>query len=237
VKAIFFIILFAITFTKTNAQRKTISGLVRDSITLFPIKGAIITNGSTQASTETNERGFFRLDASVNDYIYALAKNYHYDTLTFSYLFNDTIAILLSPSGNILPGVIVRGRYNKYQLDSMDRKARFEQLNGKAMKTLSDVHPSGFGLTFNLDKVFKKQYRERNESEKSFTRAEKRAYIDYRFSPYLVNYYTALKGDELLSFMNRYTPSFEWLRLNPTNEDVLYYINQKLKDYRASRLK
>jgi hypothetical protein len=220
---------------KTEAQRKSVNGLVRDSITLLPIQRAMVTNGTTQKSVETDANGFFHLEASVNDHIYALAENYHQDTLTFNYLFTDTVSILLSPSGNILPNVVVRGNNTKYQLDSLDRKARFEQLNGKTMKTLADNHPSGFGLTFNLDKVFKKQTRERGENERTFNRMEKRSYVDYRFSPHLVNYYTSLKGDDLRRFMNKYTPTYEWLRQNPTNEDVLYYINQKLKDIRSSK--
>jgi hypothetical protein len=234
VKFLLLLVFFALTFTNIQAQRKSINGLVRDSITLFPLGGAIVTNGTTGKIAETDKRGFFHLDASVNDYIFALAENYNHDTLTFSYLFSDTISILLSPAGNILPNVIVKGNLNKYQLDSIDRKARFIQINGKPMSTLSDSHPSGFGLTFNLDKVFKKQYRERSESEKSLNRMEKRLYVDYRFSPHFVNYYTSLKGDQLREFMAKYTPTYEWLRRHATNEDVMYYINEKLKEYRTS---
>src|SRR5215210_1345470 len=42
---------------------------------------------------------------------------------------------------------------NKYQLDSIERRKAFEQNRGNTMKTLSTSHPSGFGLTFSLDKV------------------------------------------------------------------------------------
>ena len=233
VKPLLLLLFCSLILNYTEAQRKSINGLVRDSITLLPIPGVTITNGTTQKSVETNETGFFHLDASVNDYIYALAENYNYDSLTFSYIFSDTISILLSPKGSILPNVIVKGKYNKYQLDSMDRITRFIQSNGRRMPTLSDSHPSGFGLTFNLDKVFKKQYRERGQNEKAFNRMERQSYVDYRFSPYLVNSYTSLKGDALSLFISKYTPTYEWLRRNTTNEDVMYYINEKLKDYRT----
>jgi hypothetical protein len=58
---------------------------------------------------------------------------------------------------------------------------------------------------------------------------EKSAYVNYRFSPYTVAYYTGLKGEKLLAFLHKYTPTYEWLRQHPTQEDVLLYINEKLK--------
>ncbi len=58
------------------------------------------------------------------------------------------------------------------------------------------------------------------------------AYIDYRFSPHVVAYYTGLKGDELRNFLRFYTPDYTWLRQHLSDEDVLYYLNDKLKIYK-----
>jgi hypothetical protein len=57
-------------------------------------------------------------------------------------------------------------------------------------------------------------------------------YVNYRFSPNLVAYYTSFKGEKLRRYMELYTPTYEWLRKNPSNEDVLYYVNEKLKAFR-----
>lgn len=215
--------------SQLQAQSKVINGFLLDSITHFSIADGVVDNANTKKSVTSNEKGIFQLEAAPGDFLYASAKTYHYDTLVYSFIFTDTITIYLSPAGNILPNVTVTTRYNKYQLDSIERKASFEQDMGKPMKTLSTDHPSGFGLTFNLDKVFQKKYRYRKRDEEAFGKREKMDYADYRFSPHLVAYYTGLKGDSLRSFINKYTPDYTWLRQHPTNEDVLYYINEKLK--------
>jgi hypothetical protein len=215
------------------AQRKLITGALRDSTTLFPIVGGTITNSSTSKTVKTDDNGVFKLEAGANDFIYASAKSYRFDTLKYSLMFTDTVTIYLAFAGNVLPAVIVKGQYTRYQLDSIERKKTFLENRGTALKTLSTDHPSGFGLTFNLDNVFKKKYRNQKGDERVFTALEKNAYVNYRFSPNLVAYYTGYKGERLRTFMNLYSPSFEWLRLHPTNEDVLYYINDKLKLYKA----
>lgn len=227
-----FIISIAISFT-VPAQSKVISGYLLDSLTHFGIADGTVTNGTAGKSAKTGEKGFFRIKAAPNDFIYATAKSYHYDTMVYSYIFTDTITIYLSPAGNVLPNVTVTTKLNKYQLDSVERKTSFEQDMGKPMKTLSSNHETGFGLTFNLDKVFKKKYRDREKAEKMFEVREKLAYIDYRFSPYIVTYYTHLKGDDLRDFLRRYTPNYNWLRQHPNDEDVMLYINDKLKAWHA----
>jgi hypothetical protein len=232
-RAIAVVILIFIT-SVVFAQQRVVNGFLRDSVTLFPIADGTITNSTTNKTVKTDNNGFFKLAATPNDFIYASAKSYHFDTLKYSFIFTDTITIYLSFSGNVLPAVTVKGQYSKYQLDSMERRREFDQSLGTNLKTLATNHPSGFGLTFNLDKVFKKKYRNQKGDEKLFTTLEKIAYVNYRFSPNLVAYYTGFKGDKLRTFMNLYTPAFEWLRQHTTNEDVLYYINDKLKIYKGS---
>lgn len=220
---------------KVNGQAGVMKGFLLDSITHFPISNGTVVNATSKKSTQSNEKGFFQLQAAPNDFIYAYAKSYLHDTLVYSFIFNDTITLHLPPSGNILPNVTVRTKYNKYQLDSIERRTAFEQNRGNTMKTLSTSHPSGFGLTFNLDKVFQKKYKNQKKGEKMLGNSEKMAYIDFRFSPHIVAYYTGLKGDALKKFIREYTPDYAWLRQRPTNEDVLYYINDKLKSYKAGK--
>lgn len=223
--------LFILFMVNVNAQ-KTLVGFLRDSITDFAIANGTVTNATTNTSAKTDKGGLFRLQVSPNDFIYATAKSYHYDTLAYSFIFTDTITIHLSPAGNILPTVKVTTLYNKYQLDSMERKEDFEQSRGTTLRTLAHNHPSGFGLTFNLDPIFKSKYKNRKKEDQIFANIEKMAYVNYRFSAYIVGHYTRLKGDALSKFLNLYTPDYNWLRQNSTNEDVMLYINDKLKDYR-----
>lgn len=232
-KLYYLLFILIVLADEANSQSGTVNGFLLDSITNFPIDYGTITNATRKKTVHSNEKGFFRLEATPNDFIYAIAKSYRYDTLTYSFIFTDTITIFLSPAGNLLPNVTVRTQYNKYQLDSIDRKTEFEQNRGTVLRTLSSSHPSGFGLTFNLDRLFKKRYKFTKRDAHSFSNREKAAYINYRFSPYLIAYYTHLKGDALRDFMHLYTPDYNWLRQHTTNEDVMYYINEKLKAYKA----
>jgi len=231
-KKVGLLIITVIVAVVANAQRRQVVGFLKDSLTDFTIPEGTITNATTKTEVKTDGNGFFRLQVAPKDFIYAVAKAYHYDTLNYSYIFTDTITIYLSPVGNILPNVTVSSEYNKYQLDSIRRKEDFEKLQGTPLRTLSHDHPSGFGLTFNLDPVFKSKYRDRKKQEQIFDNSEKMAYVNYRFSAHIVAYYTRLKGNALSKFLNLYTPAYGWLRQHTSNEEVMLYINDKLKEYR-----
>jgi hypothetical protein len=47
-----------------------------------------------------------------------------------------------------------------------------------------------------------------------------------------VAFYTGFKGDTLRQFLYENSPSYQWLRQHPTNEEVIYYISDQLKLYR-----
>lgn len=228
-------LLFIFISFNVNAQSAIINGYLLDSITHFPVVNGTITNTASKKNVHSDDKGFFRLEAAPNDFIYASAKSYHFDTLVYAFIFTDTITIYLAPAGNILQNVTVTTKYSKYQLDSIERRTSFMQDMGKPVKTLSSDHPSGFGLTFNLDKIFEKKNRYRKRDERMFNEREKMAYVDYRFSPQVVAYYTSIKGDALKDFLKRYTPDYNWLRHHLSNEDIIYYINDKVKAYKASK--
>jgi hypothetical protein len=226
-------ILFFISL-KVSAQKVTIYGHLKDSITQYPIEGATITNVTTRQKATSDANGLFHIQAAPSDFFYILARSYRPDTFTFQSMHHDTVTIILSPTGNVLPGVTVTTSYTRYQLDSVKRRKDFEENMGHPLSTIASSHGEGFGLTVNLDRFFKKKYKNRKQDERMFESLEKAAYVDYRFSPYIVAHYTGFKGNVLKDFMSRYTPDYNWLRQHALNEDVLYYINDKLKLYKAS---
>jgi hypothetical protein len=225
------VILLFITIT-AKSQKVWISGYLRDSSTHFPIAKGIISNSSDNKKVETDVNGFFRVKAAPNDLLFATAAAYRYDTLRYSILFGDTLTIYLAPLGNVLSNVTIRSQYSQYQLDSMERRGTFEQMRGRTLNAVSSDRSSGFGIILNLDRFTKKKYRNKKKEEKLFERTEELAYINYRYSPQLVASYTGLKGDSLRNFMYRFTPDYKWLRKHPSNDEVIYYINDKLKEYR-----
>lgn len=213
------------------------SGYLKDSVTHYPISGGTVTNTSRNQKVITDENGFFRIATLPNDLMYVYARNYRNDTLRYSPLFSDTIDYFMSPTGSLLPNVTVQSQYTKYQLDSIERKKDFEENAGTRLKVVSRPQSGGFGVGINLDRLLKKRDAEKQKYEKAFYNGEKAAYVAYRFSPHLVAMYTGLKGEDLRLFMNRYTPAYEWLRQHTTNDEVLFYINDKLKLFKRAEAK
>jgi hypothetical protein len=231
----YLLLLFVLIYANTHAQTKWFSGYLKDSVTNLPVSGGTVINFNTQKKVQSDRKGFFRLQASPNDVLYITAPSYRFDTLRFSYLFADTITIHLFPVGHVLQGVTVTAQYNQYQVDSIERRKNFEQLRGQKQSTVTSTNNGAFGVGLNLDKAFKKKYKDQKKAEKLFESTEELEYINYRFSPEMVASYTGLKDEALRDFLYRYTPSYKWLRQHPSDDDVLYYINDKIKEYRAGK--
>ncbi len=216
------------------AQKRMVKGYVRDSITGVPIVNAIITNATTNKMITPDQNGFFSITASRNDVIFINAFNYEFDTLKTIAGIPDTFHISLIRINEVLPGVTVSTQgYTRYQLDSVRRRDEFVSDMGgiPKMKKVSKADNMGAGVGINLDAFARKRTKDRNKAYSTFNYLEKQTYIDYRFSPQNISQITGLKGDSLVSFMHQYTPSYEWLREHPANEDVLYYVNDKMKEF------
>lgn len=229
------ILLLLLLSGAARAQQYWLTGYLKDSVTHFPITAGTITNNTSNHKVYTNANGVFRIAVSPGDLIYAIAATYQFDTLTYSPLFTDTVTIYLSPTGSYLPTVTVQARYTRYQMDSIARKAEFEKNTGTRLATVSAPQSGAFGVGINLDRIFKKKDSDKKGYEKIYNNNEKAAYINYRFSPQLVAHYTGLKDEPLRDFMYRYTPSYEWLRQHPNDDQILFYINDKLKLYKAAQ--
>ncbi len=231
---IYFSVLLLVLFSFSSiAQKRLIKGYVRDSITGVPIVNAIISNENTRKLITPDQNGFFSITASRGDYIIINAFNYTFDTLKATANLPDTLRIALIRVNEILPGVTVTtGGYTRYQLDSLRRHDEFVSDMGGIgkMPKVSKADNMGAGIGINLDAFARKRTKDRNKAYSTFTYLEKQAYIDYRFSPQNVSQITGLKGDSLVAFMRRYTPTYDWLREHPANEDILYYVNEKIKE-------
>lgn len=228
-KPISFFVLLTLVSLGSNAQRGFVKGYLRDSITHYPILNGTVTNLTSQKQVKTNTKGFFFIEATAGEQLVVQSKEYENDTLKYTTLFIDTITLYLSPSGSILPGVTVRANYTKYQLDSIRRRTDFEIMRGNVAPTVGSHAPDGFGVTLSMDRVWKKKTKKKAQANTLFQKTEEQLYVDYRFSPQMVSYYTGLKSDALRLFMYQNTPSYKWLRQHTDQQDVLFYINDKLK--------
>lgn len=238
IRYLFFILLSTGLVQNVQAQRairRQITGYVRDSITGIPISNAIVSNETTHKTVTPDQKGFFSITVAPNDVLFIDAFNYNYDTLIASNLLPDTMRINLVREPEYLPGVTVTTNtkgYSKYQIDSIRRREEFAQAMGAPkMQTVGKADNMSAGVGINLDKFLSKKDKNRTKAYNTFGFLEKQAYIDYRFSPQLVAQYTGLKGDSLVIFLQKYTPTYDWLRTHPAQEDVFYYINDNLKTF------
>jgi hypothetical protein len=151
-------------------------------------------------------------------------------------MMRDTIVVYMQQLANVLPGVTVRTQgYTKYQLDSIQRRDDFLAIAGGEKKPVATNATSGAGLGIDLDLILSKKERTKRKAYKQFSEHEKDMYINSRFSPEIVHDYTGLTGDTLAHFMRLYTPSYEWLRDHTNNEDIFYYLNDRLKAFYKRR--
>ncbi len=217
-----------------SSQNRVVWGYLRDSATQEPIALASVTNLSTKQTVMTGTRGRFSIELGEKQVISFAAVGYHFDTIHFEgrYLSEDTLSLYLSPLTYSLANVTVTSRaWSRYQLDSIERRKDF--LQGTVSYTIPTVSNanSGAGIGLNIDR-FSRHERTKRKALAFFDTNEKEAYINYRFPASLVTRYTGFKDEKLQQFMQQYRPTAEWLRKNRTDEDIEYYINEKLKLFR-----
>lgn len=232
-RKIFLICSILFCFSTLHAQRtgKTTYGYLRDSVTSQPIALASVRNMNTGKTAVTAANGLFRIDIAENHVLTFSAVGYHFDTIHFTnlHLLEDTMSLILSPLMHNLGNVTVRSSgMSRYQLDSMERRRDFLQDVGtNKIPTVSQAN-SGAGIALNLDR-FSRREKSKRKAWSFFDENEQEAYINYRFPAALVAEYSGLKGAQLQDFMQQYRPDWSWLRRNTSDEDIKYYINEKLK--------
>ncbi len=219
-------------FLQVSAQDKPIIwGYLKDGITHEPIALASITNINTKQTVITSGAGRFAISISEKQVISFAAVGYQLDTIHFEgkYLSQDTIWLSLSPLAHDLGNVTVSARgWSVYQLDSIERRKDFLQgIVSYTIPTIAQAN-SGAGIALNIDR-FSRHERNKRKAFAFFEAREKEVYTDYRFPASLVVKYSGLKNEQLQQFLQQYRPSSEWLRAHKTEEDIEYYINDKLK--------
>lgn len=229
----FFLLILCFTFGTGFTQNNIlIIGCVKDSISHETIPYTSITNISIKKTVLTNKNGQFKINVIENQLLSFASVGYNFDTLrlTKKNLQIDTLYIFLSPLIRNLQGVTVisRLKYSAYQLDSLQRRKDFFQTMSDHTIPVASLANSGAGIGINLDHFYNREKRKRKVIN-LFDQMEQEQYINYRFAPSLVSKYATLSDDSLSLFIQQYRPTYDWLRKNVQQEDVLYYINEKSK--------
>lgn len=221
---------------QAHAQQ-TVWGYIRDSVTNEPIELASVTNTSHKSTVITNNQGLFKINIVKNDVLTVSAVGYRYFTVVYNGLIaaSDTIQLYLIPISRNLNNVTVKNSgVSQYTLDSLERNMEFKEAMISPPVKAVELANSGAGFGISLNRLSKKEKSKRKATE-LFNNSEKEAYINYRFSLDIVTRYSGLKNEALQSFVQRHRPSYEWLRKHPKEEDIKYYINEKLKEDRARK--
>lgn len=221
---------------QAHAQQ-TVWGYIRDSVTNEPVELASVTNTSHKSTVITNNQGLFKINIVKNDVLTVSAVGYRYYTVVYNGLIaaSDTIQLYLIPISRNLNNVTVKNSgVSQYTLDSLERNTEFKEAMISPPVKAVELANSGAGFGISLNRLSKKEKSKRKATE-LFNNSEKEAYINYRFSLDIVTRYSGLKNEALQSFVQRHRPSYEWLRKHPKEEDIKYYINEKLKEDRARK--
>lgn len=225
---------------KAQAQNKVVRwGYLRDSVTKEPIALAAVANLSNQQTVMSSTAGRFKLsNANPGQILSFAAVGYYFDTLVLrTGNPNDTLVFYLRPLATNLGNVTVTGKLlSRYQQDSIERSREFKEKMVSPPIPTFGLSNSGAGLGIGLEGLYKKE-RNKRKGIDFFKTNEEEEYINYRFSPELVVKYTGFQEDELQAFMQAYRPTYKWLRQHPKEEDLLYYINESLFQYKQGKKK
>ncbi len=219
-----------------QAQQQTVWGYIRDSINNEPIELASVTNTTHKSTVITNNQGQFKISIAKNDVLTVSAVGYRYFTVVYSGLIAaaDTIQLYLIPISRNLNNVTVKNSgVSQYTLDSLERNMEFKEAMISPPVKAVELSNSGAGFGISLNRLSSREKSKRKATE-LFNNSEKEAYINYRFSASIVTKYSGLKNEALQNFVQRHRPTYEWLRKHPKEEDIKYYINEKLKEDKKS---
>ena len=230
-------ILFLLLIANAVGYTQQISGMIRKKEPAGVLSGAVATNISNGKSALADKSGYYKLNAKKGDTVVFSYPGYWPDTVLVSnYYLEKGFTVTLTSSLRILPAFQVYEK-NNYQVDSMQRRDEYAHILNRLhpVKLMNEKRPNdNTGLNFSPLGYFSKTEKGKRRLQKRFAEAEQDYYIDYKFSPAKVAQLTRLKGDSLQLFLIRYRPSYPYCR-TASNQDMLLYVNDKLKLFKQAK--
>ena len=220
-------------------SQQVLTGKVKQKTTDALLTSVTVINHTQKKYNVSDAGGNYRIAANPGDTITFSSAGYHADT---TFVINaeldnkDGYVVYLEPNMVELPSVLV-GQLTNYQLDSIQRKEDYAWLDQThKVRLAGDQTPTdGVGIGFSPVTYFSSEEKNLRQLRQRVKVEEKDYYIDSRFPSSYVSLVTGLKGDSLQLFMVTYRPSYKFCR-GATNEDMLLYINEKMKLFQKSYL-
>lgn len=236
-----YFLLFLLWLNSPFAFSQKLNGKVVDASSLLPIAGVRVI--ALNESTVTDKQGCFRLEnVKAAQKIGFRAIGYETREIIWQANFNDTLRIGLQLSKAIMLNEVVIKKARNYKLDSLKLRQEYAKefnlkgLNVKGMFIQVDpsyrsphanVNPNSTAsiVKFNalsLFSLFGKKKEQSSRMQQALLRDEEANYIDQVFSKEKIEGLTALKGDSLLRFMQKYRPSLLKAKSMTDYETILY---------------
>ena len=227
-----------------NAQQRfiTSSGTVYDISARRPLEAVGVLSNSGRG-TITDSLGRYTITVPVKDSIWfsMIGKStmkYPVDTISNM----DNFNVMIHVRSFDLPDVKVRNSY--YKFDSIQNRKDYAKIFDFKKPTLRlsnsspSYNPGGLTVGFDLDEIINMFRTKRNHSiltlQKRLLEQEDDKYVSSRFSKAFVRKITKLQSPELDTFMVRYRPEAEVVRLL-NDLELGYYIQQSFEQYKAAK--
>jgi hypothetical protein len=238
-RSLFFTLSSLVLLSTPAVSQQVLTGKVRQKTTDAILISVTVVNHTKKKYNVSDAGGNYRIIASPGDTITFSSAGYHADTtyvVTSELEDKDGFIVYLEPNLVELPSVLV-GQLSNYQLDSIQRKEDYAWLDQThKVRLAGDQTPTdGVGIGFSPVTYFSSEQKDLRQLRQRVKSEEKDFYIDSRFPSSYVSMVTGLKGDSLQLFMVTYRPTYKFCR-NASNEDILLYINEKLKLFQKTYL-
>ncbi|MGX5819644.1 carboxypeptidase-like regulatory domain-containing protein [Chitinophaga lutea] len=240
-RLLFLPLFFCLLATGAYAQDEpavSVRGQVTDTSGRLVLYPATIRNKNTGAKAFSDNGGYYRINARTGDEILISYVGYVSDSFRVKQASGtETHNIRLRMREAFLPGVEVSGKWNPYQLDSIQRYEEFRPFLEAPTTDLIDKsnkrYEGGFGITFSPFTRGSRREKDLRKFKKLYDEHERQAYVDYRYSKSFVSRVTGLNGDSLVRFTQKYTPSYEMLR-GMNNENLIMWISVRATQWKKN---
>jgi hypothetical protein len=219
----------------------SIKGTVFDISAKQPIESVLVASTSG-SKTITDSLGHYTIIVKNTDSIWfsMLGKptvKFPVDTIANP----DDFVIMIHLKVQDLPTVVVRTK--NYRLDSLQNRIDYAKYFNYQKPSLGIVSnnnylPGSIGSGFDLDEIINIFRTKRNRSlaalQKRLVLQEQEKYVDYRFNKNFVRKLTKLSPAELDSFMLKYKPDFEFVKM-VNDLELGYSIQRSFLEYKFIR--
>lgn len=209
------------------------TGMVADADTKAGLPAVTIINKRTQMGTLSSESGRFYMEAMPGDTLeFSMLSYYKKEIVTPASEASFNVYMVKRIFG--LQEVNVRGRnYHRDSLETRDEYGRyFNYKKPGAMDVLKTLPVNPVTALSYL--VPSKARKRREHFRDQLVYWEKEKYIDYRYSPEVVQKMTKLESPELDSFMYKYKPGYQFLE-TASDYDLLLFIKQSFEQYQKEK--